>query len=84
MPVTTTGLLQPTVMVMTEPTAYVPSGVVEVTAVTVGAVVSMAMDLLPPMEPAAPGAGSVKLAELGLVTVSTIVPPLRVSAVVLV
>ena len=32
-----------------------PLAVVEVTAVTVGAVVSMAIDLVPPIEPAEPG-----------------------------
>ena len=58
--------------------------VVEVTAVTEGAVVSMTIDLVPEIEPAVPGAGSVRMAALGLVTVSKIVPPLRVRAVVLV
>ncbi len=58
--------------------------VVELTLVTMGAVVSIAMALLPPIEPALPGAGNVRLAALGLVTVSKMVPPLSVSAVVLV
>ena len=62
-----------------------PLAVVEVTAVTVGAVVSMTIDLDPPIEPAAPGAGRVKPAALGLVvTASKIVPPLRLKALVLV
>ena len=61
-PVTTTGSLQPTVMVMTEPTPYVPLPVVEVTAVTVGAVVSITM-LLFDSEFADPGAGKVSRAE---------------------
>ena len=44
---------------------------------TVGAVVSMTMDLVPPIDPAEPGAGSVRTAALGLVvTVSKMVPPL--------
>ena len=84
MPVTTTVSLQPTVMVITSPTPYVPLGVVEVTAVTVGAVVSIAIDVVPAIEPAEPGAGRVRLAALGLFTVSKIVPPLRVRELVLV
>ena len=58
---------------------------VEVTSVTEGAVVSMTIDLFAPREPAAPGAGRVKTAALGLVvTVSKIVPPFKLSALVLV
>ena len=69
------------VIVITEPTPYVPLAVVEETSATVGAVVSMAMLLLE-SEPVVPGAGRVRAAALGLVpTVSKIVPPLRVSAV---
>ena len=46
-----------------------PLAVVEVTAVTVGAVVSMTIDLVPAIEPAEPGVGSVRSAALGLVRV---------------
>ena len=54
---------------------------VDVTPVTVGAVVSMTMDLVPPIDPAEPGAASVRTAALGLVvTVSKMVPPLSVRA----
>ena len=42
-----------------------PLAVVEVTPVTVGAVVSMTIDLVPPIDPAEPGAGSVRTAALG-------------------
>ena len=57
---------------------------VELTLVTVGAVVSMAIDLVPEIEPDEPGAGKVRSAALGLITVSVIVPPLSVRADVLV
>ena len=40
----------------------------------------MTIDVVPAIEPAEPGAGRVRLAALGLVTVSKIVPPLRVRA----
>ncbi len=53
---------------------------VEVTVTTV----LITMFLFALSEPAEPGAGSVRSAALGLVTVSKIVPPLRLSAVVLV
>ena len=55
-----------------------PLAVVEVTLVTVGAVVSMTMFLLAPSEPRAPGVGSVRVALL--VAASLIVPPLSVRA----
>ena len=71
MPVSTTGLLQPTVIVITEPTPYVPLAVVEVTPVTVGAVVSMTMLLLD-SELAEPGAGRVSVA--GVLPGPSIVP----------
>jgi hypothetical protein len=45
---------------------------------TVGAVVSMAMLLLAPIEPAAPGEGSVRWASVP--SVSLMVPPLRAIA----
>ena len=52
---------------------------------TVGAVVSMTIDLVPPIDAAEPGAGSVRMAALGLVVVvSKMVPPLSVRAPVLV
>ena len=40
----------------------------------------MTMDLFLPSDPVDPGLGRVKFAVLGLVTVSSIVPPLRVKA----
>ena len=47
---------------------------------TVGAVVSIVIDLFAESEPAPPGAGSVRTASL--VAASSIVPPLSVSDVV--
>ena len=58
----------------------VPSAVLEVTPLTVGAVVSMTMFLALPRLPAAPGAASVSVALF--VAASLIVPPFSVSDVV--
>ena len=57
-----------------------PSGVVEVTLVMVGARVSITMALLPPRELAVAVSGRVKMAST--VKLSLMVPPLRVRALV--
>ena len=57
-----------------------PFATVEVTLVTVGAVVSITMFLLLPNEPTAPGPARVRVALL--VAASRIVPPFKASAVV--
>ena len=59
-----------------------PSAVVEVTLVMVGARVSITMALLPPRELTEPVVGRVKKASKPVSRASLIVPPLRVRAVV--
>src|SRR5579871_3134420 len=72
---TFTTLLKVTVMLITAPTPYVPFAVVELTFVTVGAVVSITRFVLAAREPAAPGDGNVRVATFP--AMSLIVPPLR-------
>jgi hypothetical protein len=78
-PVTVTGLLNPTVTGTIAPAPYVAFASVDVTPVIVGAVVSIMMLLFAPSEPAEPGAGNVRFA--GLLAESSIVPPFNVNAV---
>ena len=67
-------------MEIESPDLYVPSGVLEVTLVTVGAVVSTMSALLAASDPAPPGLTRVRVAALP--TVSVIVPALRANALV--
>ena len=79
-PLTVTFVPKVIVIGMSVPASYEPLAFVELTPLTVGTVVSMTMFLLAAREPAAPGAGSVRVALFP--APSWIVPPLRARAVV--
>ena len=78
-PLTVTFSLKEIVIGMSVPIPYVPLAFVEFTPpLTVGGVVSITRLVLAPREPAAPGAGSVRVAMFP--AASWIVPPLRARA----
>ena len=79
-PVTVTGSVKLTWMLMVWPALYTPSAVEAVTPLTVGGVVSTTMALLAPSEFVAPGVARARVA--GLPAGSRMVPLLRVSAAV--
>ena len=79
-PPTVTFSLKEIVIGMSVPASYEPLAFVELTPLTVGAVVSITRFVLAPSEPVVPGAGSVRVALFP--APSWIVPPFRARAVV--
>ena len=79
-PLTVTFSLKEIVIGMSVPIPYVPLAFVELTLLTVGAVVSITRFVLALSEPVAPGAASARVAMFP--APSWIVPPFRARAVV--